>query len=57
MKLTANLKTVLLKQFKTGDTIDYLAKLYGFTPERIEQVVRMAMIEVDRREAIGALDE
>lgn len=57
MKLTANLKAVILKQFKTGDSIDYLAKLYGFTPERIENVVRMAMIESDRKELIGDLDE
>jgi len=48
MKLTANLKTVILKQFKTGDSMEYLAKLYGFTPERIENVVRMAMIEMER---------
>jgi len=55
MKLTTNLKTVILKQFRTGDTIEYLAKLYGFTPERIEQLVRLALIEIDERVGVERL--
>ncbi len=49
MKLTANLKIVILKQFKSGDDMEYLAKLYGFTLERIEQVIREAMISQETK--------
>jgi hypothetical protein len=51
MKLTKSLRLVILRQFKTGDDMEYLAKLYGFTLKRIEQVIREALIEIDNTEA------
>jgi hypothetical protein len=36
---------VILKQFKGGASIVYLAGLYGFTKERIEKEVRLEMIK------------
>jgi uncharacterized protein (DUF433 family) len=47
VKLTKQLRSVIIRQFKSGDTIEYLAKLYGFTNERVEQAIREALIERD----------
>lgn len=51
MKLTKSLRLVILRQFKGGDTLRYLANLYGFTEDRIENLVREALIEVDNNHA------
>jgi len=39
-KLYPSLREVILRQFLTGDTIQYLAALYGFPTERIENLIR-----------------
>ena len=44
MNLTKNLRLCILKQFKSGDTMIYLAGLYEVHPDRIEQVVREALV-------------
>ena len=45
MRLTPELKKVLIRQFVTGDPIGYLAHLYKVPVERIEEVIRRAIIE------------
>lgn len=49
MKLTKALRLVILRQFKAGDDMGFLAELYGFPLYRIEQVIREAMIKIDER--------
>lgn len=51
IKLTKNLKHIIVGQFKGGDSMKYLASIYGHTPARIEQVVRERMLALD--EIIG----
>jgi len=45
VRLTPELKRVVVRQFLTGDPIQYLARLYNVPPERIEEVIRRAMIQ------------
>jgi hypothetical protein len=47
LKLTKSIRAVIVTQFKTGDTMEYLAKLYGFSVERIEGVIRDWMIATE----------
>lgn len=49
MKLTKSLRDVILRQFKSGDDMEYLDKLYELKPGRTEQIVRQVMIEIDDR--------
>ena len=44
IRLTKNIKAVILVQFKRGDTIAYLAELYDVSPERIESVLREGLV-------------
>ena len=44
IRLTKNIKAVILVQFKRGDTIAYLAELYDVSPERIEIVLREGLV-------------
>ena len=55
MRLTKSLRAVILRQFKSGERMLYLANLYGFSPERIEEVVRLQLIaqEVNGVESLG----
>ena len=41
--LTKNLKRIITRQFKEGDPMIYLAKLYEVSESRIEQVIREAL--------------
>ena len=49
MKLTKTLKAVILRQFKDGASVEYLAKLYQISMFRVENVIRMWLIEQDER--------
>lgn len=49
MKLTKNIRAVILRQFCANETIEYLADLYGFSKERIEDLIREELIS--QREA------
>jgi len=44
IRLTKNLKRIIVAQFKGGDDMAYLAGIYGVTLPRIEQVIREAMM-------------
>ena len=43
MKVTKSLAAVIVKQFIGGDEIDYLARLYGITSDRVTQEIRRAL--------------
>lgn len=43
MKLTLNLKAVIVTQFKAGDDMAWLANLYKQPLERVEGVIREAL--------------
>ena len=45
IRLTQNLKRVIMAQFKGGDSMEYLAGIYSVTKPRIEQVIREALLE------------
>lgn len=47
MRLTKNIKKVIVAQFKLGDSMQYLADIYGVKAPRVEQVIREAMINSD----------
>jgi len=49
VKLTNNLRKIILMQFKDGASVDYLAKLYTLKPPTVEQVLRVKMIEDEGR--------
>ena len=43
MRLTSNLKAAIVKQFKHGASVPYLAALYQQKQERVEKVIRDAL--------------
>ena len=55
-KLTKNLRSVIFRQFKDGATIDYLDKLYEFKTPRVEQLIRLKMIENEGKPAPTAVE-
>jgi hypothetical protein len=50
MKLTKSIRAVIVTQFKSGDTVEYLAKLYGFSVERVEGVIRDWLIGLEAKD-------
>ena len=40
MKITKNLKRIIVTQFKDESSIEYLAKLYALPVERVEGIIR-----------------
>ena len=50
IKLTRNIKKIIVAQFKLGDTMQYLADIYGVPVTRVEQVIRWSMILADAAE-------
>jgi hypothetical protein len=55
IRLTKNLKRVIVTQFKGGDSLDYLAGIYSVSLPRIEQVIREALIEDRSVQAVQPL--
>lgn len=49
MKLTKSLKAAIVRQFKDGASMPYLATVYNLPLKRVEQVVRVRMIEIEER--------
>lgn len=47
MKLTKSLRAAIVKQFKDGARVEYLAKLYNQPLPRIEQVIRIEMVATE----------
>ena len=51
MKVTRNLRRIIVTQFKHGDaSMEYLAKLYGLTVERVEGIIRDWMIGMEAKD-------
>jgi hypothetical protein len=40
MKITANLKRIIVQQFRDDASMEYLAKLYALPLERVEGIIR-----------------
>lgn len=58
MRLTKNLKAKIVERFKAGSTIAAINGWYPVGPDRIEDVIREAMIDTARvLEAISSLDQ
>ncbi|HXV84989.1 MAG TPA: hypothetical protein VEG60_34525 [Candidatus Binatia bacterium] len=49
MRLTPSIKRAIVNQFKTGDSMMYLASVYEVTPPKIEEVIRAAMNRADQQ--------
>jgi hypothetical protein len=47
MRLSPSIKRAIVNQFKTGDSMQYLATVYEVSPSKIEFVIRAAMIKQD----------
>lgn len=47
MKLTRNLKQVIVLQFKTGVSMQYMAELYGLRLLQVEEAIRERLVRQD----------
>ena len=52
MRLTKNLRAAIVKQFKHGASTEYLAQLYGVSETRVEQIIRLRLVDDEIR--VGA---
>jgi len=56
IRLTKNLRRIIAGQFKLGDSMSYLANIYGVSLPRIEQLIRMVLLEQDKTDKPLELD-
>lgn len=54
MRLTKNIKKAIVKQFKLGDSIEYLASIYSASRPQVENVIRFEMVRVCEQGIAGA---
>jgi len=47
VKLTRNLKQVIVLQFKTGVSMQYMAELYGLRLLQVEEAIRERLVRQD----------